>query len=261
MPVSYEFDRDTESRIYCISAQGDRCEPHFHSNIELTFVRQGEICCTVNGLTRTLPKGWLCAANSYDIHYYDTPEYSLTDLLIVPMDMADASLRAMTFAVPFAPAGPRADMLAEALERLKGFSGQQKSPIMQGYVQVVLGIAMERLGLTGKKDESSPALLIRSVLQYLEENFLQDVTLSGLARQFGYHKDYFSRMFHSCLGCGLHEYINNRRVRYAAQLMTSTSDTLEEIAYQAGFHSFRTFGRAFQAYYHMRPMEYRKKEG
>lgn len=264
MPVSYEFGRDTESRIYCIGAADDRCEPHFHSNIEVTFVREGEISCTVNGLTRTLPKGWICAANSYDIHCYDTPLHSRTDLLIVPMDMAGGlggALRTKTFAAPFAPAQEREEMLTDALTRLREFSGRQESPILLGYVYVVLGVLMERLGLTEKQEESTPTVLIRGVLQFLEDHFLEEITLEGLARRFGYNKDYFSRMFHSCLGYGLHEYVNNRRARYAAQLIASTPQTLEDISYQGGFHNFRTFSRAFQAYYHMRPTEYRKKYG
>ena len=58
-------------------------------------------------------------------------------------------------------------------------------------------------------------------------------------------KYYISHLFKDRLGIGFHEYVNMMRVNEATKLLTETTESVTDIAYQVGFSCPRSFNRAF----------------
>lgn len=260
MKAFFELSRENDKLLYCMRKENDACQPHFHANIEVTFVQEGEMEVTVNGTTQMLTKGCVSVADSYDTHNYHTPKNSKCLMLIIPADISLSILpKDTTFAGPYMKAGQRSETIHDALLRLMEFDGSKDSMVAKGYIYVVIGCLIEQIGLSPRNLGSNSADLMRNILIYLEKNYLNHLTVKDLAVHFGYHKDYLSRLINSKLGCGFNYYLNFLRSRHAAALIRETNDSLTEISYKSGFQSFRTFSRAFQSFYDVTPYEYKRQ--
>lgn len=258
----FEIDRDFYQNIFCVEWEQNRCDPHFHSNIEIVHVMQGELQSVINGVPKLLSAGCTCVTNSYDIHHYSTPEYSKVRLLIIPTDVVksfSALSQTMNFSSPYLEPCEETKEINYALEKLLPFNNTHDSLIAKGYLYVILGILIKKIGLTDRSVKSSSESLMRNILVYLERNYLEHITIDSLAKHFGYNKDYLSRLFNANLNCGFNQYVNVLRSRHAAALIQNTKSNLMEIGYLSGFGSSRTFTRAFKDFYKITPLEYKQR--
>jgi AraC-like DNA-binding protein len=253
--------RDEDSDFTFMYSINDNYDSHFHSNLEIVYVLEGEIEVGVNNFTALLTSGCVSIANSYDVHRYRTPSHSKSITLIIPTDMINSFLvlsQSLTFKTPFMMKGCRSQAILDTIFKLEEFNTINNSIIVKGYLYVILGLLVEQLGLEQRSKSSVSIGPIREILFYLEKNYLNDINISNLAKRFGYNKDYLSRLFNSTLGCGFMRYINVLRARHAAQLIRNTNINISDIAYQSGFNNLRTFDRAFKYLYKVTPLTYKK---
>jgi AraC family transcriptional regulator len=76
---------------------------------------------------------------------------------------------------------------------------------------------------------------LRSVVDYVGDNLVHDLTLdelAGVAHMSPYH---FSRRFKRSTGLSPHQYVVRRRVERAKELLINTELTLHEVALSVGF--------------------------
>lgn len=106
--------------------------------------------------------------------------------------------------------------------------------------------------------ETCPHAILQA-REYIEENYMNNVSLSKLARHVGLSKSYFSSMFKKATGEGLANYIMRTRIEHGKQMLCSTSRTISEIANCTGFNSVYYFSNAFKGQCGMSPSEYRHK--
>lgn len=107
---------------------------------------------------------------------------------------------------------------------------------------------------TGSRKE----FIMDSVGWYIEENYMEDFSLDKLANKLGINKFNLCRSFKERFGQGFISYLNNIRVKNAAELLTKPNLNITEIAYAVGYKSFTQFERAFKKTYGIAPREYRK---
>ena len=262
MNAFFELSREYDKMLYCKRHDNNSCNPHFHSHIELVYVMNGEIEVTINNETRRLSKGSAAVSSSYDVHHYCTPENSQVYILLIPLDsvaLIDNIMRGKTFSSPFMVSNPDTPAFEEAIKWLSHFDDTYASLTATGYLYVVLGILVARLGLSERRYEGGSTQLIRNILIYMDENYLEDISVDIVAHKFGYNKSYMSRFFNSHLGFGFSHYLNTLRSRHAARLIRMTDKSLDEILYLSGFGSVRTFNRSFKDFYNMAPTEYKRR--
>ena len=84
--------------------------------------------------------------------------------------------------------------------------------------------------------------------------------LSDVAREVGTNRTYLSRYFNQENGQTFYDFVNNYRIKYAEELLLSSSAPLMEIADRSGFNSLSTFRRVFAAVHGCSPTEYRNKQ-
>ena len=76
-------------------------------------------------------------------------------------------------------------------------------------------------------------------------------------RDSGYSAHYLSRVFSEAVGINFRRFVNELRLEYARELLTTTDLPVTEIAYKSGFGSIRSFNRAFGEEYHSVPKKSR----
>jgi AraC family transcriptional regulator len=76
---------------------------------------------------------------------------------------------------------------------------------------------------------------LREVVDYIDEHLSAELSLAELAGVTGVSASHFKALFKQSVGTPVHQYVIQRRVRYAAGLLSRGSLKLSEVALQAGF--------------------------
>ncbi len=101
---------------------------------------------------------------------------------------------------------------------------------------------------------------IRKCVSFIDKNLHSKITLNELSQISGLSKDYLSQLFKKTTGTTITDYIMNKRLSSAMQLLdrdVSISDT----AYALGFCSESYFIACFKKKYNITPKEYIKSKG
>lgn len=96
------------------------------------------------------------------------------------------------------------------------------------------------------------------IIQYINANYMNTLTLEGIARQFGLSKYHFSRLFKQYTDYTFYDYLSMQRIKAAEYCLSEPSKSITEIAFECGFSSLSTFSRVFKLQKHCTPSEYRE---
>ncbi len=99
---------------------------------------------------------------------------------------------------------------------------------------------------------------IDKTLHYINFNLSEHMTLNDLAAIAHVSPAYFSSIFKRCMGISLFEYIAQRRVGTACQLILTSSKTLTEISQACGFNNYTSFINTFRKFVGCSPSDYRR---
>ncbi len=96
------------------------------------------------------------------------------------------------------------------------------------------------------------------IVDYIESHLDQPLSLQELAAVALLSEYHFARMFKQSLGLPPHQYVNNRRLEKARQLLQHSDLALAEIALQCGFSSQSHFSNRFRSHYNCTPGQLRR---
>jgi AraC family transcriptional regulator len=98
----------------------------------------------------------------------------------------------------------------------------------------------------------------RSVVQYIEENIAENISLAELAELARLSIFHFSRAFKQSFGMPPHRYHTSRRIERAKMLLAKPSQSVTEIALDMGFSDTSSFTAAFRRLAGRTPTDYRR---
>lgn len=101
---------------------------------------------------------------------------------------------------------------------------------------------------------------IYEITQYINQNFLEDISLSLVADNFFMNKSQLCRKLKKHYGKTFSEIVNELRILHAAELLKSTSMTVSKISAECGYANFTYFMRQFKKIIGVTPARYRKDE-
>ncbi len=100
---------------------------------------------------------------------------------------------------------------------------------------------------------------VRDLADYIQANYMQNISLKQLAGIYFVNEKYLGRTFKKETGYSVHEYLNLIRMDKAADLLAHTQKPILEIALECGFGSISHFIRNFKAHTTFTPTDYRAK--
>ncbi|MCK9859580.1 AraC family transcriptional regulator [Paenibacillus sp. ATY16] len=98
-----------------------------------------------------------------------------------------------------------------------------------------------------------------NILDHINRHIAEPLKVEQLAVQAGISQRHFIRLFRQQTGMGFSEYVQNKRVELACQLLTGTSQPLADIAKQVGYQDPAHFREVFRKIMGMTPRQYRPK--
>ena len=263
---------DRECMVWCSSYDNISYMAHWHQEWELTFVREGSMKVSIQDQQYIAKAGDLIVCPSGNIHYSD-PEYmknSLDFLLFHPSIMQSYSgLLALSCPIIRREELVKAQLFDQT-RRLFSFIQEElahkrpffqdivKSAVIHYWYQLLRQFGTEEE--KGLKDNKRSHLLtsFQSLLEWLDEHYEENITLSFAASKMNLSESYFSRLFKKLSGENFVTYLNMVRIEKAAFLIRSSNMKVADIAYSCGYSNIRSFNRVFKELTTFTPSAYAK---
>jgi AraC family transcriptional regulator len=99
---------------------------------------------------------------------------------------------------------------------------------------------------------------LRHLVEYIEAHLGDDLSIDAMAAEIDLSPFYLSRVFKAAVGQSLHQYVLDRRVERAKELLRETGTPIAEIALSAGFSSQSHLSNWFRRRVGVSPAAYRE---
>ncbi|MBQ3235277.1 MAG: helix-turn-helix domain-containing protein [Clostridia bacterium] len=124
------------------------------------------------------------------------------------------------------------------------------------YAQPVNEILLDMIGELAQKEEDN---LLKTVKEYLDENFDKDIRVESLAKKFSYNRTYLSRVFKRAYGVSPKGYLMNKRLANSLSLIVQ-GESVSSACYKSGFTNPYNFSKYFKEKYGVSPSNYKTKK-
>ena len=156
------------------------------------------------------------------------------------------------------------DRVRERLLQLPGLRGFESVAL---FLDILNDLAtagpdeMHIIGTTDYKTQADGNERIKKILQFVENNYHNKITLEDIGAEVGMSPSSVCRYFKKNTCQNLWTYINGFRIVRAAQMIVETDAPISEISTRCGFHNISNFNHAFRERIGSAPGEYRRKFG
>ncbi len=241
---------EAEDLRFYFARQGDfETAPHFHGAVEFHFVEDGEQEIIVDGKRKIMKSGDACFCDGFSIHQLSALKgKSAFCLLFSPEFFAPSFSFFNGKKPPTFFRFEQFDLLRDlyTLCEKERKNDEARYATLGGAVQLLLGAIAETVPFVVYKTERKNSLIC-NVLQYAERHVNKNLSLTAVAKEFGYSHEHLSRILHKYLPENWNTYVNRLRARHADALLKKDPQlSVLSAAFACGFDSPNTFYRAYK---------------
>ena len=118
-------------------------------------------------------------------------------------------------------------------------------------------IKASALWVSNKHEEQSMSA-VNKAKQYIDENYMKELTLDDVSRVVNISSYYFSKVFKEETGENFIDYLTKLRIEAAKKLLKTTNKSMKEISAEVGYSDPNYFSRNFKKYTGKTPTDYAK---
>lgn len=132
-----------------------------------------------------------------------------------------------------------------------------------GQLYTLLSILIQTNTHTQKKNHhkktSNQADYVRKVVDFIEHNYMNKITISEIADFIGLDRSYLCSIFKKNIHCSIQEYLIQLRINKSCTLLKQSDLSIGNIAKAVGYQDPFLFSRTFKKIKKVAPKEYRYK--
>jgi len=258
-----------------------RVEPHSHSFLELSYILNGEVEHTLDGVTESLQPGDYLIVDYGSGHSYvgcDGGRFDNYDCILLPELLDPAlkgtkSLRAVLehyllhFNMKAFAKNPACMVFHDGdgqvlrlIERIGEEIARREAgfaELIRCYLVEILLITMRRID--GVQSAAAGNEISAYLTAYVEMHYAEPLTLGEIAKQMNYSLPYVSQRFREDMGVGFTRYVQNYRVMHACRLLAQTRMTFAEITEAVGYFDSKCFAQLIKRNTGLSPSEFRRR--
>lgn len=130
--------------------------------------------------------------------------------------------------------------------------------MIRSYFTALVGL-LSRYYQIGSGADDNKALRIGEAVTYIEEHFLQPITLQAMADKAYLSTRQFQRVFTRNYHTTPMDYVIRKRLDYSCTLLRHPNLSISQVALESGFRDQNYYARQFRKVYSCTPSEYREK--
>ena len=273
------FSKLKEEKILMTTCAAPSAELHDHDFLELTYVVQGRAVHLFGEKTSVIGQGDYFIVDYGVKHKYDqigdTP-FVVVNCLFLPR-LIDETLTecrrfqelADNYLIKFNYRDLTARPTGLIYHDNDGYIGQLISRLSREYNEKPVGhqemmrcqlieiliVTMRRIYRAPDEPESSR--LVQFIIDQIEKNFMEKLSLADLAAQCCYSLAYVSKRFKEETGATFQHYLQTVRIRESCRLLANTSKKISEISGLVGYSDTKFFNQLFKAEMGMTPRAFK----
>lgn len=259
----YTFIRT--SYIPAGTAHDGRINQHWHDYYQLVYVRRGTGSIIIDGTFYPVEEGDTVIIRCNEPHFFDVPQEKLETYELKFVIVREES--------DFLRNGPRffcRDTDGSIKRSLKQI--EQESDTMDPLSSEIIALELNKIfllmrrAISGIREEAPPQqtdttdpsdALLEKINAYIAEHLHKNFTIRELSNHLYMEYSYLSRLFSAKYGIRLKQYINQKRLLTAKEMITGTNLTMTEIAEKCGFETLYRLERIFKKEEGLSPTEFR----
>jgi AraC-like DNA-binding protein/mannose-6-phosphate isomerase-like protein (cupin superfamily) len=270
-------------RFYAMNFDFFEMEPHAHKEFEIMYVASGTCIIKHWSATKELREYILregeyaffdCNVMHQLIVERGTPcrilnleislENSMDDFNFLLLEKSnsyqDFLKRSVSIIKGYDDAGSLHTIISELHKQLQNPAEEGEHRIMQNLILAQFLVEIGRQ-YTKKNDIEGGSRYVRKALQYISDNFDQEIKIHEIAEDTGISSAYLQRLFKEQTGKTLVDKINELRIEKAKLLLETSRLPVIDIAVSVGFNNRQHFTYTFFKLTGSSPAVYRKHKG
>jgi AraC-like DNA-binding protein/mannose-6-phosphate isomerase-like protein (cupin superfamily) len=246
-------------------------ELHDHSAVEILLTLEGSVTYTVDDIVYQVRKGEVLIIPPDMQHSLSMGEESSRYLFLFEpegiLSMRDIKTLTPYFHRPFhLRDGSEAHVrIRELLLKLKDVYEKRElmwNTVCYSYLLRVYAILGQRYlnGVRNRIPDGGRIVeseVITASMTYINNHYKQDLSLEDVAEFAGFSRYYFSRSFKKQTGYSFKDYLCEKRLQVATDLLIRTDKSMKDVAAESGFGSVATFNRVFREKKGCTPTQFR----
>lgn len=142
----------------------------------------------------------------------------------------------------------------------KNVANLQMDEMVMELLERVINILTDSKPLRGIADSLKQFHLgtVENAKNYIFENFAANVSLHQVARHCLVSPFHFSRIFKTIMNISPHQYLAEVRLSHARVLLSTTDQSITDVAFACGFNSVEHFATAYRQRFRMNPSTHRQ---
>ncbi|MBQ8813117.1 MAG: helix-turn-helix transcriptional regulator [Lachnospiraceae bacterium] len=230
-------------------------KPHFHKNFELVHVISGHVHCTAGEKSATLSTGDYALFLSNEVHSVCSVGSSQCWIGVFSGDFVHTFEKQVKNKTG-------STFIFQCEKSINDFLTmnliKEIEPPLHLLKACLYAACFEFSNqVTFSEQKNKSDLLMRSITDYISENYNNKINLSDISEALGYNYHYLSKCFHKIFKMPFTDFLNSYRLDAALGLLTETDKEITEIALESGFQSIRSFNDVFKTYTGTTPSKYR----
>ena len=249
-------------------AQLNYVPPHWHRSIEFSLVYKGEVCLWINNEKKVIHEREFIFVNSAQIHQLTStssdPNSCEVLLVIISYEYLKhvlPNIDDLCFDLD-----KESDKKQRIYEIYDFFYRHTHQPqvydelLINAYLYELLYILMTEFQVViSKRNYFLAKKRQHRILEYIEQHYQEELTLTTLADVCHLNEEYFSRSFKKLFGINFKTYLTNYRLYRSLYDVVNSDITIQEIAIKYGFSNTKSLIGYFKERYGMTPFQYRQQ--
>jgi AraC-like DNA-binding protein/mannose-6-phosphate isomerase-like protein (cupin superfamily) len=261
--LNIESLQGSDLKLYrCVDEASEvwQVPPHCHEHYEVVFYHSIDTRAVLDGKSITLTRGDLIILPPYTLHQFevDAGKHAYTCFHLEPKKVAEILKDENLLNAPIWKKIPESE-LNEIWSVVELHHQALDDQPLKKYLELSLFYWIFERALKFEDVESWEASPFQKLLIYLDQHRLFHFKAEDAANFLGYSRPHFMNRFKKQFKLNYNEFLTQRQIHWARQLLSSTKLSIESISQELGFKNPSYFIRVFKKITDTTPVQYRKK--
>ncbi|MGB7404002.1 MAG: AraC family transcriptional regulator [Arcobacter sp.] len=230
-----------------------QCEKmHLHEEFTITAIKEGSLNISFNDSSKILNPNEIAIINSNIIHNAILNSKSVKDgyVLYIDKNYLENLNLGISFDYNFLQDDKNSFINLCEILLAEDISLLEKE-------ELFIEFCLSTFSLKENIEEVEKNSLSVKIKNYLDKNFLEDIILEDISKEFDITVVHLIRVFKKEFCLAIHAYILNKKVHKAKELLNSNLPIIE-VALQSGFFDQSHLNRSFKRVFQLTPKEFQK---